>query len=78
LVHRLHFLRQPGRQLGPERERYFRRHPLLDTPGFIAAQLAGALAATALFRWLLPAVPETSADIIIPRERGENRNPANP
>jgi glycerol uptake facilitator-like aquaporin len=51
---------------------------LLDTPGFIAAQLAGALAATALFRWLLPAVPETSADIIIPRERGENRNPANP
>jgi glycerol uptake facilitator-like aquaporin len=51
---------------------------LQDTPGFIAAQLAGALAATALFRWLLPAVTETSADIIIPRERGENRNPANP
>jgi len=25
-----------------------------DVPGFIAAQLAGAVAATALFRWLLP------------------------
>jgi len=26
----------------------------VDTPGFIAAQLAGAAAATALFRWLVP------------------------
>jgi len=26
-----------------------------DAPGFISAQLAGALAATALFRWLVPA-----------------------
>jgi glycerol uptake facilitator-like aquaporin len=25
-----------------------------DTPGFVAAQLVGAGAATALFRWLLP------------------------
>lgn len=29
----------------------------LDTPGFVGAQLAGALAATALFRWLLPPAP---------------------
>jgi glycerol uptake facilitator-like aquaporin len=28
-----------------------------DAPGFIAAQLAGAAAATALFRWLVPARP---------------------
>ena len=28
-----------------------------DVPGFIAAQLVGALAATALFRWLVPARP---------------------
>ena len=27
-----------------------------DAPGFIAAQLAGAAAATVLFRWLLPAI----------------------
>ena len=31
-----------------------------DTPGFIVAQLLGALAATALFRWLLPAAPKTA------------------
>jgi glycerol uptake facilitator-like aquaporin len=30
-----------------------------DAPGFIAAQLAGAAAATALFRWLVPAQPHT-------------------
>lgn len=29
-----------------------------DAPGFIAAQLVGAAAATALFCWLYPAVPE--------------------
>jgi glycerol uptake facilitator-like aquaporin len=28
-----------------------------DVPGFVAAQLSGALAATALFGWLLPAEP---------------------
>jgi glycerol uptake facilitator-like aquaporin len=28
-----------------------------DVPGFIAAQIAGATAATALFRWLAPALP---------------------
>ncbi len=29
-----------------------------DAPGFIVAQLLGAAAATALFRWLAPAVPK--------------------
>jgi glycerol uptake facilitator-like aquaporin len=29
-----------------------------DTPGFIIAQLAGAAAATLLFRWFLPAPPK--------------------
>ena len=31
-----------------------------DAPGFIAAQLAGAVAATATFRWLIPPVPSVS------------------
>lgn len=31
-----------------------------DAPGFIAAQLAGAVTATALFRWLVPALPAQS------------------
>jgi glycerol uptake facilitator-like aquaporin len=29
----------------------------VDVPGFVAAQIAGATAATALFRWLIPALP---------------------
>ncbi len=37
-----------------------------DAPGFIAAQLAGAAAATAVFRWLLPALP-TVADRVVDR-----------
>jgi glycerol uptake facilitator-like aquaporin len=36
-----------------------------DAPGFISAQLAGALAATALFRWLVPA-RVSSADQSVP------------
>lgn len=31
-----------------------------DAPGFIVAQLAGAAAATALFRWLVPALPKNA------------------
>jgi glycerol uptake facilitator-like aquaporin len=32
-----------------------------DVPGFMAAQLAGALAAAALFAWLIPADSESAA-----------------
>ena len=38
----------------------------VDVPGFVAAQLAGAAAATAVFRWLLPSLPKQAADVIIP------------
>jgi len=31
-----------------------------DAPGFIGAQLAGGAAATAVFRWLVPALPEVA------------------
>jgi glycerol uptake facilitator-like aquaporin len=34
-----------------------------DVPGFIVAQLAGATAATALFRWLVPTVPTTASRV---------------
>jgi len=37
-----------------------------DAPGFIVAQLAGGAAATALFRWLVPALPKVA-------ERGVDR-----
>lgn len=36
-----------------------------DVPGFIAAQLLGAAAATALFRWLIPALPESAPNILV-------------
>lgn len=36
-----------------------------DVPGFIAAQLAGAAAATALFRWLVPALPRSADKVMV-------------
>jgi glycerol uptake facilitator-like aquaporin len=38
----------------------------VDVPGFIAAQLVGAGAATALFRWLVPALPVVAPDLLVP------------
>jgi glycerol uptake facilitator-like aquaporin len=38
----------------------------VDAPGFIAAQLLGAAAATALFRWLVPALPRNAKDVLVP------------
>ena len=38
-----------------------------DVPGFIVAQLLGSAAATLLFRWLVPALPERAPDIVVPR-----------
>jgi len=38
----------------------------IDVPGFIAAQLIGAAAATALFRWLVPSLPSVAPDIVVP------------
>ncbi len=40
-----------------------------DAPGFVVAQLLGAGAATALFRWLVPALPEVAPRIVV--EHGE-------
>lgn len=39
---------------------------LLDVPGFALAQLVGAFSATALFKWLVPALPATASDVIVP------------
>lgn len=36
-----------------------------DAPGFIVAQLAGAAAATALFRWLVPSLPKDAASVVV-------------
>ena len=43
-----------------------------DAPGFVAAQLAGAGAATALFAWLVPSLPADAPDMVVPHP-GEQR-----
>jgi glycerol uptake facilitator-like aquaporin len=35
-----------------------------DVPGFVAAQLAGAAAATGLFRWLVPTLPAVAPNVV--------------
>lgn len=40
-----------------------------DAPAFIAAQLAGAAAATALFRWLVPTLPLFADSVVMPHTR---------
>jgi glycerol uptake facilitator-like aquaporin len=37
-----------------------------DVPAFVAAQLAGAGAATALFRWLVPVLPAAASAVVRP------------
>jgi glycerol uptake facilitator-like aquaporin len=44
---------------------------LADAPGFIAAQLAGAAAATILFRWLVPSLPKDAASVVITHPEGK-------
>lgn len=39
-----------------------------DVPLFILAQLAGGVAATLLFRWLLPDLPGRANQIVVPRD----------
>jgi glycerol uptake facilitator-like aquaporin len=40
----------------------------MDVPGFVVAQLLGAAAATATFRWLVPALPTVAERVVEPRE----------
>jgi glycerol uptake facilitator-like aquaporin len=41
----------------------------VDAPGFMAAQLAGAFAATFLFHWLVPSLPKQARDVVVPHEK---------
>jgi glycerol uptake facilitator-like aquaporin len=47
----------------------------IDVPGFLLGQTVGAAAATALFHWLLPALPAVADRVVVPhdRERTEAR-----
>ncbi|PTU31758.1 MIP/aquaporin family protein [Stenotrophobium rhamnosiphilum] len=42
-----------------------------DAPLFIVAQLAGAFAATVLFRWLIPSLPTTASNVVVPHDAVE-------
>ncbi len=37
-----------------------------DVPAFVATQCLGAGAATALFRWLVPALPDVAPEVLVP------------
>src|SRR5258706_108671 len=39
-----------------------------DVPAFIVVQMAGAIAATFLFRWFIPSISETAEDILMSHE----------
>jgi len=39
-----------------------------DAPLFIIAQLAGAFAATIIFRWLIPSLPTTASSVVVPHD----------
>jgi glycerol uptake facilitator-like aquaporin len=43
----------------------------VDAPAFILAQLSGAAAATALFRWLVPSLPKDAESVIVPHAQKE-------
>jgi glycerol uptake facilitator-like aquaporin len=42
-----------------------------DTPGFLVAQLLGAAAATALFRWLVPSLPKDAERVVVPHHQSD-------
>ncbi len=40
----------------------------IDVGPFVLAQFAGAAAATLLFRWLVPSLPESADRVVVPQE----------
>ena len=46
----------------------------LDAPGFIVAQLLGAFAATALFRWLVPSLPSGASEVVFPHSHASHED----
>ncbi len=42
---------------------------LLDVPLFVTAQFCGGISATLLFRWLVPGLPVTAKDILMPHQQ---------
>jgi glycerol uptake facilitator-like aquaporin len=49
-----------------------------DAPGFIIAQVLGAAAATAIFRWLVPALPKVAPNVVRPPVKPEESDEQDP
>jgi glycerol uptake facilitator-like aquaporin len=47
----------------------------VDAPGFVVAQLAGAAAATLLFRWLAPSLAKDAASVVVSHSEGNLYEP---
>ena len=57
----------PAVTLARAASRHVRRHPARRTcPASSSRSSSGAAAATGLFRWLVPALPKSAADVVIP------------
>lgn len=39
----------------------------VDVPPFVGAQIVGAFAATLLFRWLVPSLPTSAGEVVVPK-----------
>lgn len=46
---------------------------LTDASGFVIMQLLGAIAATVLFRWLVPSLPNEADRVVVPHEESADR-----
>jgi len=44
----------------------------VDVPLFVVAQIAGALTATFVFRWLAPNLPATAHQVLVPHPDTES------
>jgi glycerol uptake facilitator-like aquaporin len=49
-----------------------------DAPGFIIAQILGAASATAIFRWLVPALPRVAPNVVMPPVQPEKSDEQDP
>lgn len=45
----------------------------VDVPGFVMVQLAGAAAATLLFWWLVPSLPQEASAVLVPHASPEGK-----
>jgi glycerol uptake facilitator-like aquaporin len=45
----------------------------IDVPGFVAAQVLGGIAATAVFRWLLPNLQNRASEVLVAHDSEQNR-----